>query len=78
MKLRDLTPDDKILYGIPDDVKGVLVSSIPSRVDFLEGDVLFGESLEHLSKLRKEGIVSLTVNVRKIGGQTAQQTLSIE
>jgi hypothetical protein len=78
MKLRDLTPDDQILYGIPDDVRGVIVASSGSRTDILEGEVLLGETLERLAKLHDEGIVSLTVNVRKTNGQTTQQSLSIE
>lgn len=78
MKLRDLTPDDQILYGIPDNVRGVLVSSVGSRTDVQEGEVLLSETLGRLSKLRIDGVVSLTVNIRKMNGQTIRQTLSIE
>lgn len=78
LKLRDLSADDQILYGIPDDVRGVIVASAGSRTDILEGEVLLGETLERLAKLHDEGIVSLTVTVRKTSGQTTQQSLSIE
>lgn len=78
IKLRDLSPGDQILYGIPDDIKGVIVASSGSRTDILEGEVLLGETLERLAQLHDEGIVSLTVKVRKADGQTTRQTLSIE